>query len=83
VHLPDDFAEATPQAQLNVLADWQRGLAQARLRAFEQLYAQLCERHRFAGNNEVLKQFHRACQEIGQEWPPELAARLQRRRSGR
>lgn len=82
VHLPDDFEAASPQARLHILADWQRGLARARLRAFEQLYEQVCERHRMADADELLRRFGEACGALGQEWPPEMAARLQRRRAG-
>ncbi|MEW6704496.1 MAG: hypothetical protein AB1430_06555 [Pseudomonadota bacterium] len=81
VQLPDAFFAASPQVQLNLAADWQRALAQLRLRAFEQLYRELAYRHRFDGPEEVARRFSDACRQLGQEWPPELAQRLQAARA--
>ena len=80
VRLPDDFHAAPASVQLDLIADWQRGLARARLQAFEQLYAEVRARHRFASSAELAGHFQQACRALGQEWPPELAARLLARR---
>jgi hypothetical protein len=83
VRLPDEFHATPARVQLGLIAEWQRGLAQARLQAFEQLYAEVQARHCFATAEELAQRFAEACREIGQAWPPELAARLlpQRRRA--
>jgi hypothetical protein len=79
VRLPDEFGATPAQVQLALLADWQRGLVQAQLRAFEQLYAEIQARNCFATAEELARQFAQACRELGQAWPPEFAARLQPR----
>jgi len=79
VQLPDEFAATPAQVQLALLADWQRGLVQAQLRAFEQLYAEIQARNCFATADELAQRFAEACRELGQAWPPEFAARLQPR----
>jgi hypothetical protein len=74
--LPDEFHAAPARCQLDVIADWQRGLAEVRRRAFEQLYAEVRAKHRFASAAELRGHLDEACRELGQEWPPELGTRL-------
>jgi len=77
LQLPDEFLQAPPQVQLQLIADWQRGLARLRLAAFERLYADLRARHRGASAEEIAQRFQQACRRLGQAWPPEMAGRLQ------
>lgn len=80
VQLPDEFRATPARVQLGLIADWQRGLVQAQLHAFEQLFAEIQSRHCFATTEELAQRFADACWELGQAWPPEFAARLQPRR---
>jgi hypothetical protein len=80
VHLPDEFRATPARVQLELIAEWQRGLAQARQQAFEQLYAEVQARHCFATAEELAGHFAAACRELGEAWPPEFAARLRPRR---
>jgi hypothetical protein len=78
VHLPDAFHAAEPQARLKIIADWQRELAAVHARAFVDLYQATMAAT--AGLAPALRRqaFSQACRGVGQTWPPEVAAMLQR-----
>jgi hypothetical protein len=75
VQLSREFKRAPVATQLQAIADWQRRLAQMRVQAFEQLYREI-EKSTDDGA-ERARRFAAACRELGQAWPPELAARVQ------
>jgi hypothetical protein len=78
VHLPDEFFAASPAIQIEVITDWQRSLAELRMRALATLFRTLAAALGDCPEAEKMERFLATCQSLEIECPADMAAVLAR-----
>lgn len=78
INLPDDFFEVSSAIQIEILADWQRGFDELRLRAVVRLYRDLASALPDLTEEEKLQRFRITCQSLDIEIPDDMTTLLQR-----
>jgi hypothetical protein len=82
VQLPDEFFAASPAIQIEVITDWQKSLAELRLRALAQLFHALAAALGDCPEAQKMDRFRATCASLEIECPADMESVLARYPAG-